>query len=1016
MASYGRIFDSSDVSTTNEVEVRLADPTRTAALPIVRPDVARYAGERLLLLDVSSPSAFPVSAPVNGIVRRVALDPATPLPNNGGTTMLELVPVPFSVPHTHRGSPTFYIAPFENAPVDDERVDLGDVLTSATRVWIAARFQDSFCASAADWIHAIGESLPAEEQAAWLAQLSVFGAVESLRVTDHVGAPVPTATFTISLRRDDDRSIEDAWERAVGDASDLSAAVRDAPLIGPSGTFTSLYAPPAGRHFAVRWTRVGTGTQARAITAAIHSVYPSGPSAAPGVALRIAPGTPVRRTLQVLAIEHWFAATPARAGETPAPPEETPDPDVVPMFRANSRVEPLVDGTETFRRLAEDLDLARRGEDNGVQLGAYFTGLKILDFPLVRGRDDTKLTAYAADILANGGSILVLPDKWLNLRDPNTETLRTVAAVLILTLTTGEMLFTVAKSLKLDVAGAVFTFTLVGASLGIALLVGIPEDEIEPSAGTISALNALLPPTEDTPRPIAIYSRPPMRLDDNPLTREPKLLSIENDIDQFGFWHDKVQLVRRSGEAAPDSHVAYVGGIDVNGNRLDTPSHQGASTYHDVHARLSGPIVADAFTSFVKRWELDALDHERRTAAAGAIETPAAPGPRPTADDLKPPDGDAAFRHIARIGRTYYKPKPGVTSPLDFAPEGERTVYDTLMLAIASAQQYIYIEDQYFTPNDEFVDALVAAASRCRRLVVIIPTESDQYFGDRRRRMIADRLGETSAWGDRFFIGCPMRRPVLAAADRITGKGRCVLAQEASPSDDFVLLFPPARVPKMPAWLWIDGELMLARRAENTNVDGKPASRVTVVREAAGRLIMGTKARSHFAGAPVTCSSPTGIFVHAKCMMIDDAFVSIGSTNLNRRGFFHDGELNVFAIPEALRSTTDNPARALRTALWSEQLGLPPVMGALLGDVTSAYDLFLRSRFITRAVPYDAVDVKAQLVFPPFDILPLSVLKVLQAQGIFGLSLVEDFLDEFWDMVVDPTSFIDPNPQRGPFL
>jgi phosphatidylserine/phosphatidylglycerophosphate/cardiolipin synthase-like enzyme len=151
-------------------------------------------------------------------------------------------------------------------------------------------------------------------------------------------------------------------------------------------------------------------------------------------------------------------------------------------------------------------------------------------------------------------------------------------------------------------------------------------------------------------------------------------------------------------------------------------------------------------------------------------------------------------------------------------------------------------------------------------------------------------------------------------------------------------------------------------------------------------------------------------------MMIDDAFVSIGSTNLNRRGFFHDGELNVFAIPEALRSAADNPARALRTALWAEQLGLPPVMGALLGDVTSAYDLFLRSRFITRALPYDAVDVKAQLDFGQFDILPLSVLKVLQAEAIFGLGVAEDLVDELWDMVIDPTSFIDPNPQRGPFL
>lgn len=1001
MASYGRIFESSDVSTTSEVDVRLDDPSRTARLPIVRPGVARFAGERLLLLDLSSSSAFPVFAPVDGVVRRVTLDPATPLPS-GDTTILEIEPVPFSVPHTHRGSPTFYIAPFGNAPLDDERVGLGQVIASASRVWVAARFQDSFCPSASDWIRAIGALLTAEERAAWLGQLSVFGENESLRITDHTGAPVPAAAFTISLRRDADRGIEGEWERALGDASDLSVAVRGAPLVGPTGTFTSLFAPPAGRHFAVQWTRLGDGAQARAITTAIHSLYPSGPSAAPGFALPIAPGAPLRRTVQVLAIEDWFAAGPEGSG--------------VPMFRANSRVEPLVDGTETFRRLAEDLDRARLGRENGRQLGAYFAGLKILDFPLVRGREDTKLTAYATDILAAGGSILVLPDKFLNLRDPGAETLRTAAAVLILTLTTGEMLVAAAKSLKIDVVGAAFTFAVVGLSLGIALLVGIPEDEIEPSSGTLTALNDLLP-AGDPRRPFAIYARPPMRLDDNPLTRAPKLLSLENDIDRLGFWHEKVQLVRRSGARGPESHVAYVGGIDVNGNRLDTPSHQGGSTYHDVHARLSGPIVADAFTSFLDRWEVGAAEHGRLTEAAGARETPAAPGLRPTPAELQPEEGDAAaFRHIARIGRTYYGPAPGVPSPLDFAPDGERTVYDTLMLAIGAAQQYIYIEDQYFTPNDEFVDALVAAASRCRRLVVLIPTESDQYFGDRRRRMIADRLRDSSAWGDRFFIGCPMRRPVLAEADRITGKGRCVLAQDASPSDDAVLLSPPARVPSMPAWLWIDGELMLALRAENTHVGNRQAKRVTVVREAAGHLIMGTKARSHLAGAPVTCSSPKGIFVHAKCLMIDDAFVSIGSTNLNRRGFFHDGELNVFAIPEALRSAADNPARALRTALWAEQLGLPPVMGALLGDVTSAYDLFLRSRFITRAVPYDAVDVKPQLDFGRFDILPLSVLGVLQAQGIFGVSVAEDLVDQLWDMVIDPTSFIDPNPQRGPFL
>ena len=99
---------------------------------------------------------------------------------------------------------------------------------------------------------------------------------------------------------------------------------------------------------------------------------------------------------------------------------------------------------------------------------------------------------------------------------------------------------------------------------------------------------------------------------------------------------------------------------------------------------------------------------------------------------------------------------------------------------------------------------------------------------------------------------------------------------------------------------------MLARTSDNTTVDGAPAKRISVIREGSGSLVLGSRRRAHQAGAAVTFSQPKGIYVHAKCMMIDDLFVSIGSANLNRRGFFHDGELNVFAIPEELRPLIGN--------------------------------------------------------------------------------------------------------------
>ena len=151
-------------------------------------------------------------------------------------------------------------------------------------------------------------------------------------------------------------------------------------------------------------------------------------------------------------------------------------------------------------------------------------------------------------------------------------------------------------------------------------------------------------------------------------------------------------------------------------------------------------------------------------------------------------------------------------------------------------------------------------------------------------------------------------------------------------------------------------------------------------------------------------------------MMIDDIFVSIGSANLNRRGFFHDGELNVFAIPEALRSAPDNPARALRTALWAEQLGLPPVMGSRAR----------RRHQRVRSLPAIAVHHACRAVRRDrhstagrrHRLRPRSWVADADAQGagrdLVGIALLEQMLDELWNMVIDPTSFVDPNPQSGP--
>jgi hypothetical protein len=86
------------------------------------------------VLDLQGPAAIPLSSPIDGLVRRVALDGATPLPG-AATEMLEVVAQPFSVRAPLGGLPTFYLAPFDAAPPDGERVAGGDVIAqTSTRV------------------------------------------------------------------------------------------------------------------------------------------------------------------------------------------------------------------------------------------------------------------------------------------------------------------------------------------------------------------------------------------------------------------------------------------------------------------------------------------------------------------------------------------------------------------------------------------------------------------------------------------------------------------------------------------------------------------------------------------------------------------------------------------------------------------------------------------------------------------------------------------------------------------
>jgi phosphatidylserine/phosphatidylglycerophosphate/cardiolipin synthase-like enzyme len=196
------------------------------------------------------------------------------------------------------------------------------------------------------------------------------------------------------------------------------------------------------------------------------------------------------------------------------------------------------------------------------------------------------------------------------------------------------------------------------------------EKRAEPNRDILEPLNAIEANT-------AVWAFHPVSFNDNPV-HIPLPLGLEQVANKLGFWHQKLQLVKRPPDADGNEFIAYIGGIDVNPNRRDAPGHQISGPYHDVQARVTGPGAADIFFSFEERWLFHAAEDDPQNAIPPAFGSPS-----PASLAAQP------ARHIVQVGRTYYLPHPAVPEterPFQFSRNGDTSIYDTMVRAIKSAR------------------------------------------------------------------------------------------------------------------------------------------------------------------------------------------------------------------------------------------------------------------------------------------------------------------------------------------
>jgi phosphatidylserine/phosphatidylglycerophosphate/cardiolipin synthase-like enzyme len=978
----------------NLATVTVAAPTR---------ELLDDTGHRALLVsELTATASLKAVAPIKSYAQRIDID---------GAPFVRLSPLPSStqVAGIYRelaavgaAMPTFYLGGPGIDPALAGTVDASDTILFGQQVFLGATL-GSFALAPREWARVLLEAMTRAQETGlgpWTDFLGALADGRELYVLRHTGQPPAQGEMAFDFRLANGTT----GTATVGNTGDLTAAVTGD--LFADGARTRLRTPPGGIPYHTAYDSDVRSSPELNASAEDRWFHPS--------LLQTTSGT-----ILCTDLNGWFAERP------PGIP--------LKRWHTGNRVEPLLDGLETFARLWEDLGPLRAPETgasrvarDGTQLGVWMTGLVFQDFKLVPDVEASKFVDLVKTIDGHGYHARILAAKGFMFEGTESEEEQLLLAVALFFALAGiGMGSEVFGGLGFGLSDEAWTRLTLAAVL---LLMLASTQFVDAISNKLDFSKDVLEALADDPatKGIALFSRYPARFSDNPAADYPAAV-IEQlvAVERTGWHHMKIEVLAlpHPGEAAPPVYVAYLGGIDINKNRLDSWAHRWPPNYHDVHARVTGPAAADVFQTFYERWE-DELD--RMPAEEGPAAENACPrhSPRPGSGhaataSLSTIPADAGD-HIVQIARTLYRPSAAnADEGFWYAPQGEASVHDSVLRAIHSAREYIFIEDQYMTPadsrgaGDEILEALQGAAAHCRGLILVNGQGTlEQLFGRERRNELFARL--ENSWGPERFLPMIHSRQILGPADRVSSRGRTLLKNPVDAVATQVRVADGIRVPDTPCWAWIAGELVLVTKKNLDTLSGE--STLEVVRGPNGDH-QDVWAREHPAGAPVTFTHLDDVFIHAKIVLIDDVYASIGSANMNRRSMFHDGELNAMVVPGRLRAAADNPVRALRCRIWGDHLGLPPrAAEAELADPLAALPLFHRARAagnpLTRHQLLDNTESEGMEV-PLTEPDAIDVIKtIFSGLGQVGGDVAKAAL---WRTLIDPTTSLDPHFDTEPF-
>lgn len=195
-----------------------------------------------------------------------------------------------------------------------------------------------------------------------------------------------------------------------------------------------------------------------------------------------------------------------------------------------------------------------------------------------------------------------------------------------------------------------------------------------------------------------------------------------------------------------DGQVAFVGGIDLTdsaGDRYDSSDHPARRRlgWHDVAARLRGPVVADVDAHFAQRW------HEVTGETLAPAAPPAAVGP-------------STVQLVRTVAEDMY----------DSVPHGDFRILESYVRALRSARRLIYLENQFlWSPEIVAVlaDKLREPPSDDFRIVIVLPSRANNGHDDTRGQLGVLTQADDAAGGADRLLAATIQARSGDRADRI---------------------------------------------------------------------------------------------------------------------------------------------------------------------------------------------------------------------------------------------------------